>query len=76
MCRETDEIDAALLEINKELEDEIEASKVLFIIRKTIKASLDEQLSSFSILLDDVRKVVTHSKAKQYFAFDEVRITE
>jgi hypothetical protein len=74
LFREYDEIDDAMMDINKELQEEMDASKVLFIIKKTLKGTVLDHINSFALLLDDVKKLAEEmpDSSKEYFVLDRV----
>lgn len=65
-----------MMDINKELQEEMDASKVLFIIKKTLKGTVLDHINSFALLLDDVKKLADEmpDSAKEYFVLDRVQI--
>lgn len=63
------------MELNREIEEEIDSSKVLYILKKTLKSTVEDHLNTFAVMLDDVKKLSDQLPPlfKYQFTVDEVK---
>jgi hypothetical protein len=70
------EIADAFLELNREVQDELDSSKVVHIMKKALRSAVEEQLGAFSVSVENITALYNDPLFVQTFALTDEVIDE